>query len=474
ETLAAVETPPVLETLAAVETPAAMETPAAAETPVIQQDVVSGAQVEAASPAPPPAPQPTLKQRIGDLARERDQLNKKIRVQKEAHARELAAKELELKKLQKKLSECAETFNDAVAEVREACDQEARRQIADFEAATLGIHPDCLAYASQAHHDREQLRERLNQLVTRQREINTRFRTRQQLRDELQKIDQYITQVQRMVEDAIQPIPELTDLQKDLETKAEELNAQLHNDTEGLELRNNVKVLPNRLAASIIEIPSTTDGLATCSEVAQFLDSRLGRKLFTQEELQNAAEMLDRRRQAILAALDKERQFAELTPTEEHPLTPPIHHQLASLLDQFKDVDLFVDGCNVILNDSYWADIINTPNGFSQAKTDFIARCRKKARFFHSLTLVFDSDLTTMNTEREGNFAVLYPGKVAEDQNADNYIVEEFEKRAAAEEETGEKSVRWLVTNDHGLQNRVVNSCDAIIANTGFAIFVRQ
>ena len=150
-------------------------------------------------------------------------------------------------------------------------------------------------------------------------------------------------------------------------------------------------------------------------------------------------------------------------------------HQLVPYLEHFANVDLFVDAYNVIKQDPYWSALEETPNGFQEARKDFIRKCATKAKLFHSLTLVFDSDLPATTSEGKKNFTVVYVGMKTEGQNADNYRVEKLDELAGAEaEQSDSRIVRWLVTNDHLLRLRVCNNCEAVVACQCFAIFLKS
>ncbi|MBR6471345.1 MAG: NYN domain-containing protein [Victivallales bacterium] len=411
--------------------------------------------------------------RLGDALRERDQLRKRLRIVEEVHAREMAAKDAELEELRNRLEISRREFHDAMAMLKVDTEREMKAQIADFEANALGVHPDLVTFAKQAVRTGEGLRERTTQMLQRQRETNKRYGTLQMLRDEIHKTDQMLSQVKLTVEEAIQPVPGMTELQRDLENHIDELRRRLHGDT-GAELRNEVLVMPARLRAYIAEIPLDESGLAQFDAVQQMLESTLGQRLYGPEECQEALKQLERRRDLAKQGRECTRHLSETTDDKAVTGALKVIHQLTPYLERFAVVDLFVDAYNVIKQDPYWKRLEEAPNGFQEARRDFIRKCAGKARFFRSVTLVFDSDLPTTSIEHQGNLNIIYAAAKTEGQNADNYLVEHLAELADADEAALETHTRWLVTNDHELRLRVCNTCQAIVACQCFAIFMKS
>ncbi|MBQ4479481.1 MAG: NYN domain-containing protein [Victivallales bacterium] len=412
--------------------------------------------------------------RLGDALRERDQLRKRLRILEEVHARELAEKESEVEELQKRMAVVQTEFQDALGMLKADTEREMQAQVADFEANVLGVHPDLVTFAQKAVREGEGLRERTTQMLQRQRETNRRYGTMQTLRDELHKTDQMLSQVKIAVEEAVQPVAGMVELQRDLESHIEELRHRLHGDV-GVELKNETLVMPARLRACIVECTLDADGLAQLDAIRQMLDSPVGRLLYGQEERKEALELLERRRILALKAIDHVGRLEATTGDEAVTGKLKVIHQLVPYLEHFANVDLFVDAYNVIKQDPYWSALEETPNGFQEARKDFIRKCATKAKLFHSLTLVFDSDLPATTSEGKKNFTVVYVGMKTEGQNADNYLVEKLDELAGAEaEQSDSRIVRWLVTNDHLLRLRVCNNCEAVVACQCFAIFLKS
>ena len=414
-----------------------------------------------------------LGNRLGDALRERDAYRKQLRNMEKAHARELAEKEAELAELRERIAISQSEFRDAVAMVKADAEREKEAQIADFEASVLGIHPDLVTFAQKAVRKGDGLRERTNQMLQRQRENNKRFGTLQMLREEIHKTDQLLSQVKQVIEDAIQPVVGLTDLQRDLEGHIDELQERLRGDV-GTDLHNEVMVLPARLRAYIAEIPLDASGKEQLNAVRQMLDSPLGKQLFGPEERRVAIQQLQRRESLVAAGIEQGKQLVATSGDEKVTGGLKVIHQITPYLERFSEVDLFVDAYNVIKQDPYWKRLEGTTNGFQEARNDFIRRCVGKAKFFRSVTLVFDSDLPTTTADRKGNLTVVYAAMKTEGQNADNYLVEHLAELAEADEAAMETHTRWLVTNDHELRLRVCNSCQAIVACQCFAIFVKS
>ena len=142
---------------------------------------------------------------------------------------------------------------------------------------------------------------------------------------------------------------------------------------------------------------------------------------------------------------------------------------MAQFLAVLPSVDIVIDACNVILkNGSHWERVINsTPqNGFSVASKQFIERCRKKSRFFNSVTVVFDSENQLSTIETDGNMTVVYARRIQEEHNADLAIIDKI----TALHESSEKV--WLVTDDTDLKHIVVDACDAYVVPEAFTNFI--
>ena len=418
--------------------------------------------------------EPSVGNRLGDALRERDQLRKRLRIQEEVHARELAEKAAEVDELQKRIAVIQTEFHEAMEMLKADTEREMKAQIADFEANTLGVHPDLVTFAQKAVREGEGLRERTTQMLQRQRETNRRYGTMQTLRDELHKTDQMLSQVKIAVEEAVQPMAGMTDLQRDLEMHITELQQRLRGDT-GIELKNETLVMPARLRAGIVECALDADGLAQLDAFQQMLLSPAGRRLYGPEERKEAMELLERRRELALKAVAHARHLDAVTGDAAVTGKLKVIHQLTPFLERFAEVDLFVDAYNVIKQDPYWSGLEKSPNGFQEARRDFIRKCASKAKLFHSITLVFDSDLPTTTSESRNNLKVVYVGMKTEGQNADNYLVEELDDLAGDESErSNPQTARWLVTNDHLLRLRVCNSCEAVVACQCFAIFLKS
>ena len=454
---------------------------AAAEQPDASEEASAGDAVGATPSAVPElsplvsaAQEQPNKHRLGAVTQERDQLAKQLKILKEVHAKELAAKDAEIQELQRRLDECDRNFAGAVEELRASQERTLQTQMAAFETTLLGVHPDLRKYAAKAADEGKRLQERVTQLLAKQRETNKRYGTFQSIRDELRRTDQMLTQVKQAVDEAISPVEGITRLQSDLESRIEELKSKLRGDL-GFELQNGAKVLPARLTAYITEITCGADGsLEKFEEVRKFLESPMGRQLYSHEERAEAAETLERCRARAVQGHEARARLPESTMDE--PITGNLRNifHFSNFLDRFAELDLFVDAYNVIKRDPLWASMETTTNGFQAARNDFIEHCRRKARLFRSMTLVFDSDLPTDTIEQKGNFKVVFAAQKTEGQNADNYLVEQMEALAASDDVNDEAHARWLVTDDFGLRNRVCNTCEAVVDSNAFANFLKN
>ncbi|MBO4619495.1 MAG: hypothetical protein J5654_05235 [Victivallales bacterium] len=422
-----------------------------------------------ASAVPDGAAEGANKRRLGEVVYERDQLAKRLRILEEVHAKELAAKDDEIQALQQRLGECAQNFTGAVEELREFQEQTMQTQMASFEASVLGVHPDLVAYAAQASQRGAGLRERVNQMLAHQREVNKRYGTLQSLRDELRKTEQMLMQVKLAIEDAIQPIAGISELQRDLEARIDELKQKL-----GEESKNSTLALPARLKAYIIEIPFDGNALDKYSEVRRMLESPLGKKLYGTDGCTEALNLLKQRQNQAVDALARANRVPQ-TMTHESVTGPLLEIvQLHNFLNRLAEVDLFVDASNVIKHCPRWAVSAAMAGRGSSAYSDFIASCQHRAKFFHSMTLVFDSDLPNTTVEKKGKLALVSAARTPDGQDAGNELVEQLANVATTEEDDGEEHLRWLVTNDIGLRMRVCNVCNAVVDVFAFANFLKN
>jgi hypothetical protein len=422
-----------------------------------------------ASASPDGATGSTNKQRLGEVVYERDQLAKRIRILEEVHAKELAAKDDEIQALQQRLEECAQNFTGAVEELREFQEQTLQTQMASFEASVLGVHPDLVAYAAQASQRGNGLRERVNQMLAHQREINKRYGTLQSIRDELRKTEQMLMQVKLAVEDAIQPISGIAELQRDLEAHIDELKQKL-----GAEAKNSTLTLPARLKAYIVEIPFDANALDKYSEVWRMLDSPMGRKLYGADACTEGLNLLKQRQKQAVDAVARANRVPQ-TMTNESVTGPLLEIvQIHNFLDRLSEVDLFVDASNVIKHCTHWTVSATNSGRGTSAYSDFVASCQRRAKFFRSMTLVFDSDLPNTTVEKKGKFVLVHAARTTDVQDAGNELVEQLTNLATTEEEAGEQHLRWLVTNDIGLRMRVCNVCHAVVDVFTFANFLKN
>ncbi len=409
--------------------------------------------------------------RIGELHQERDQLRKQLRIAEQQHNEAIAAKDKAYAALQGEIGGLRDDLQNALAELAADKDDAVRQQVLNFEALTLGVHPDLETFARLAQQKSVNLKDRVANALQRQRELNRNFGTRQQLRDERRRLDGLLTQVKHAIDEAMQPHPDLAGLQQELEKLIADIDEKLRGEvTEGA---NSIELLPSRLVEHIKMRPMNASAFVELDRVEEFLASPLGKDILRPDEIAALQEALASRRklcrQAVAAA------SAQKPVLENQNLTGSlqVHAQLSWLIDKFPEAEVFVDGYNVIKTDPYWSELEKSVNGFSATRTDFINHCARLAKRFRHLTIVFDSDMVTSTIEHHGNLSIVYVARTTEDQNADNYLVAELARLADEDQERQESHTRWVVTDDLGLRYRLQGVCQAIILNQTFATFAK-
>jgi predicted RNA-binding protein with PIN domain len=185
-------------------------------------------------------------------------------------------------------------------------------------------------------------------------------------------------------------------------------------------------------------------------------------------ELDLVREILGPKMHGRLKQLEKTRQDLTQEPTAldasldaSRPADFPVEREvwdLAAKLQQYPpaSVWLFVDGYNAIrrVHDLHK---LEQERGLAAARDRFCALCRRCAHQFGHFEIVFDGVESTAATESCAGLRIVYSRSAGESQNADEHLVRRL--RAL----NGQPEVVWLVTDDFGLRERVINHCDAFV-----------
>ncbi|GEM_PF-6340608 len=408
-----------------------------------------------------------------ELSNENGKLQKESRKARESSEKALRQKTEELESLRKEYQGIREDFEDAIDDMRDEFMQTQKEQMASFYAETLGIHPDQLSTLYESQGATQNLFERVKKTLAKQRELDKKHGTIQKLRSEESKFDQLLTDVREALEDALVVVPGLTDLEKELEQRLLEIRGQLRKVADDGE--NSLSGILPRIVGYVKELPvHDASSQERLTDVETLLASPLGRGLFAPDEVKSIQDVVVERRKFVEGALQVTAGI-EVPPEgivpEQGVRMAPIH-RISWYLDQLQNTEVLVDAYNVIKTDPIMSVKEKSANGFQAVRTEFVGRCKKKAKFFKKVTLVFDGDLPTDNVNHiADNFTVIYAAKKSLDQNADNWIVNKMIELDAKDGGASETQ-RWVVSNDYGLLARVGELCDGAVDNATFLAFL--
>ena len=420
------------------------------------------------------------RQKNEELSRENGALRRAARTQQAMEEKERKAREEQQKKQSQELAEIREDFDDAIQELQEEFAEAQKKQMASFYAETLGIHPDRVSFFLKARNEERSLASEVDQLLARQKEYDKKYGLLQDFEKECANLDRQLGRVRQAINQSIQLVPGMTELEKKLEHRLQELRTQLRCDPEDDANPLSEGVFP-RLSSYLKELPPLDEGTpAAMDEVEAFLKGNLGRHLLLPGELESLESCLKERRYLVRKGQEAAAALAQPAPEQEAQTAPQrmgwIHFRNYSR-EALKEVELFIDGYNVIKQDPVLSQEEKTVRGFPATRAKFLSQCKRVARYFKKITLVFDRDLGTDNIGKEAeNFSVVYAARKHFDQNADNWIVDRLVELEAKDQATPKNGAplpqRWIVTNDNGLRARVAELCDGCVDNASFVAFL--
>ena len=401
------------------------------------------------------------------LRKECDELRRQLK-ESQTQGKE---KDAQIKELQARVEEFGATFEGALAEMRAQKESDLRAATASLQAKLLGIHPDLQLFAAQSAPNGLKLKERVEAALAKQRAINGKTVLRQELMRRLNRLEELRRRVNDAIEDAISPIPELAELEREITREIEGCQQKL-----GDHLTNDGISMPCRLRDHIKSMPyDTPDALQAFHDLREILGTPLWKSLLAPDELDAARHLISERERLCPIA----KAAADLIQKEEGQESAfsqlPHYLTLTALKDRLADIALVVDGCNAMLRSSYWHDEIEFL-GEKEARKEFVTRIgRLLAPRLRAITLVFDGQGVTDTVETYGKVKVIYAAHTEESQNADNCIVrllgllQEDDETDGAE---GDGPELIVCTDDSGLEARVADLCDGILDTTALTAAV--
>lgn len=371
------------------------------------------------------------------------------------------------------LAEMRGELQVAIDQLTQEKDEQVEQEVTAFKVMALHADNDSQEYLRQTVKYSEDLNKRTKEVLQKQRELDRVHHTRQQLRDELNRVEENLKAVNLAMDESMRLAPGIIELKKDLQKRSNELREKLR---EEVHREEGCSEAAARLEQFVKSQSNSDEGLLEMLDrVHEFTESRLGKLLLSHPGDQERLQQLVARKQTDCAIAQGA--FSELiTQRVNTKVTSNMLHitQLKKFEERFSEVEVYVDGYNVIKRDPYWAAQETTTNGFSVTRSEFVKLCERVAKNFRELTVVFDSDVVVDNIERRGNLTIVYVAKTNESQNADNYIVGKLAELAQKDQENGATAHRWLVSDDFKLRLRVSETCEASVLTPTFANYLRN
>ncbi|NLF93188.1 MAG: hypothetical protein GX564_04810 [Oligosphaeraceae bacterium] len=394
-----------------------------------------------------------LKPQLEQLRRENQELQRQLSDEQARNRNAL--------KQQQRASEAREQKLQAdLAAICASSEAKTRAALDNFQQMCLGIHPDLEAFSTSLAQTNAGLAERLEAVLQKQAGTNRLYGLKRELRAEAERLEGYLQQVRLAIDEAIVICPELPALQKELENLLAQVYAKLQEDPDKLALA----VIPTRLKALIMTISLDAEAQTKFAALRDFLEQEFIGQLLLPDETEAVRALLDKRCRLQLEAESR-------SAVERARFLPHSHTQLiwslAAFVNDLHRVVLYVDAYNVIIGDNAWK-AVKDKKGLLQVRREFLDRVRVKAGIFKQVHLVYDSGNALSSVETAGKVSVHFAPSLREDQGADDYIV-----KMLRENPREEQTLRWVVTDDEGLQNRSKEFCDGIVAGFCLNQFLR-
>lgn len=392
-------------------------------------------------------------------------------IQREFNDFQQKAKEQE-QALKAKISELSLSLRetrDSITKRLHEQDMQHDALLKQFLEQHFGSHDDLALKAEQAQSTSDALLLTIEKTIEEQKQLDQKHGLKTRLREQQAKLTTALEKLKAITLDSVVIHPAIRRLIPQTEQQIAELQNAISGETDEIPLSNTALQLYSELQNIHVNTPETEQELKRFQEFIEMSEQRglilpneketLFNLIAKQQELHQNIRQLKSKH-----FLPKSAEAEEILQRDKQVILV-----MANFLAVMPSVNIVIDACNVILkNGSHWERIINsTPqNGFTAASKQFIERCRKKSRFFNSVTVIFDSENQLSTIETDGNMTVIYARHIQEEHNADLAIIDKI----ATLHESSEKV--WLVTDDTDLKNAVVDTCDAYVVPEAFTNFI--
>ena len=392
-------------------------------------------------------------------------------IQREFNDFQQKAKEQE-QALKAKISELTLSLHetrDSIAKRLREQDLQHDALLKDFLEQHFGSHDDLALKAEQAQSSADALLLTIEKIIEEQKQLDQKHGLKTRLREQQAKLASALEKLKTITLDSTVVHPAIRRLIPQTEQQIAEIQNAINGETDEIPLSNTALQLYTELQNIQVNTPETETELKRLQE---FIETSEQHGLILPGEKETLFNLIAKQQELHQNIRQlKSKHFLPKSAEAEEILhrDKQVILVMANFLAILPSVNIVIDACNVILkNGSHWERIINNTaqNGFTTASKQFIDRCRKKARFFNSITIIFDSVNQLSTIETDGNMTVVYARRVQEEHNADLAIIEKI----ANLHESSEKV--WLVTDDTDLKNAVVDTCDAYVVPEAFTNFI--
>ena len=293
--------------------------------------------------------------------------------------------------------------------------------------------------------------EKIEAVLAAQEKLNASFGTRQAMRRRLQRLCEGAEQLEACIEESVRLHPEVRRLHAAVCREIDRLHELIGEKA----LESRAPALSAQIAATIRATPPEAGGFEEIKQVQRLLAEPLVGELLGPEEHERLTEMLEQRRRLLFGMLQQEN-----PPTTESSSGDEIREiwDVAAELRRLPPgaIEVFIDGYNVIKGVEPLAHL-EEKNGLAAGRDELCRLCGLRADRFAHLEIVFDGIGALSSREVRDGVTVVFSNGLGESQNADDYLVERLSTERAADH------IRWLVSNDRGLQARTEAGCDAVV-----------
>lgn len=392
-------------------------------------------------------------------------------IQREFNDFQQKAKEQE-QALKAKISELTLSLHetrDSISKQLHENDLQHEMLLKEFLEQHFGSHDDLAIKAEEAQTSSDALLLTIEKTIEEQKQLDQKHGLKTRLREQQAKLTRALEKLKAITIDSVVVHPAIRRLIPQTEQQIAEIENAIKGETDDIPLSHTALQLYEQLQNIHVNTPETELEL---KRLQDFIETSEQRGLILPDEKETLFNLIAKQQELHQNIRQlKSKHFLPKSAEAEEILhrDKQVILVIANFLAVLPSVDIVIDACNVILkNGSHWERIINSTaqNGFTAASHQFIERCRKKSRFFNSVTIIFDSVNQLSTIETDGNMTVIYARRVQEEHNADLAIIDKMGRL----HESSEKL--WLVTDDTDLKNAVVDTCDAYVVPEAFTNFI--